>query len=267
MKELLDTACKAAVEAGQFIQQGAQNRRDLLIEQKSLYDYVSEVDRGAEAIIREHISQHFPDHAVLGEELGSSDKGESDYQWVIDPLDGTTNFVRGIPHYAVSIAIFFQAELIVGVVFDPVKNDLFTAVKGQGAFLNKYAIQASDLPSVEGALLATGIPFNGENLQKIEMFSNAMQALLAQKTAGIRRLGSAALDLAYVAAGRYDGFWEANLKIWDIAAGVLLVQESGGYVSDFQGSDDFLRSGHIIASGSVMHSAMCSVVGEAYRDW
>ncbi len=267
MQELLDVATIAARAAGEFIQSGAQNRSELNIEQKSLHDYVSEIDTGAEKIIREHIERAFPEHAVLGEEYGVSPVCDSNYQWVIDPLDGTTNFIRGIPHYAISIALQHHDEVMVGVVFDPVKNEMFSAVKGQGARLNGDIIKASELEGVPGSLLATGVPFNGESLDRLAMFTDAMTALLQQNTAGIRRLGSAALDLAYVAAGRYDGFWEANLKIWDIAAGALIVQEAGGIVSDFESGARYLQSGHIIASGARLHGQMQQLIEPSYRHW
>ncbi len=160
MENLLDVAVAAAKEAGDFIHKSSQNLSNLKVEQKSLHDYVSEVDRGAESIIRRHISDAFPDHSILGEEYGASTHTSSDYQWVIDPLDGTTNFLRGIPHYAVSIAVLIKGQIKVGVVYDPAKGDLFTAVDGLGALLNGESIRATNLPSVTGSLLATGVPFS-----------------------------------------------------------------------------------------------------------
>jgi len=264
MQEILDIATGAAKQAGEFIQLGANRRSTLNIEQKSLNDFVSDVDRGAEKIIRALVSEAFPEHAILGEEFGASNMQVSDYQWIIDPLDGTTNFLRGIPHYAVSIAVTFKSELFVGVVYDPAKDELFSAVKGQGARLNEQMIACSPSQSVAGSLLATGVPFSGELLTRIGLFTDAMTDLLQQQTSGIRRLGAAALDLAYVAAGRYDGFWESSLKPWDIAAGALIVQEAGGMVSDFNQAQDYLESGNIIASAAKMHMEMSEIIGAAY---
>jgi len=245
MKNILDVAIQAAGTAGAMIQEAARDLSGLKIEQKSLNDYVSDVDRRAENIIRRHIEEAFPRHQMLGEEFGLQGANGSEYQWIVDPLDGTTNFLRSIPHYAVSIAVLKNKQIEYAVVFDPAKNELFTAVRGDGAYLNGERFFVNARPSIEGALLSTGIPFNGETLANVDAFTSAMTLLLQKKTSGIRRLGAAALDLAYVAAGRYDGFWEANLQKWDIAAGVLLVSEAGGLVSDFNGQSDFLESGNV----------------------
>lgn len=264
---VFDVAKNAALQAGQFIQNGAGNLDQLHIEQKSINDFVSDIDKGAESIIREQISRAFPEHRILGEEFGTSGKASSSYQWIIDPLDGTTNFLRGIPHYAVSIAVTINEKLAVGVIYDPAKNELFSAISGEGATLNARPIACSKLTSVQGALLATGIPFSGNLLDKADMFSDAMLNLLNEQTSGIRRLGAAALDMAYVAAGRYDGFWEAGLKPWDIAAGALILQEAGGQVSDFSGKGDFLANGNVIASTKGMHGEMSKIVSDAYLDF
>lgn len=264
VSSLCTVAISAAREAGTFIQQGMRRRSSLNIEQKGLHDYVSEIDRGAEEIIRDRIQSAFPGHEVIGEEFGQLDSFNSDYQWIVDPLDGTTNFVRGIPHYAVSIAILYKDKLEVGVVYDPAKNELFSAIKGQGAWLNDTPIRSSGLKGVRSALLATGVPFSGVLLENIDMFTDSMVSLLSKQTSGIRRLGAAALDLAYVATGRYDGFWEANLKSWDIAAGALIVMEAGGVVSDFNGGVDYLVSGDIVASASGVHRDMLSEISKAY---
>ncbi len=266
MTEILNTAILAAQQAGASIQQGAERlqRGKITVEQKSLNDFVSEVDRDAEQIIRDCIAQAHPEHAILGEEYGDGGSLNADYLWIIDPLDGTTNFLRGIPHYAVSIAVQYLGKSQVGVVYDPVKNEMFIAVEGQGATLNHRPISVTNAKSLRGALLATGVPFSGKLLEELDQFTGAMTTLLQQQTSGIRRLGAAALDLAYVAAGRYDGFWEANLKPWDIAAGALIVQEAGGSVSDFGGQQGFLDSGNIVACPEGVHAEMCKIIGEAY---
>lgn len=264
MDNLLSVAIQAATDAGTYIARSASEIGQLNIIEKSLHDYVSEVDRNAEKIIRSHILKEFPSHTILGEEYGSGGGSDTDYKWIVDPLDGTTNFLRSIPHYAVSIGIAYNNELTIGVVYDPAKDDLFYAQKGKGAFLNKTKILVSQKPSIQGALLATGVPFNGKNLEEISSFTSTMEGLLAFHTSGIRRLGAAALDLAYIACGRYDGFWEANLQPWDIAAGALLVTEAGGIVSDLNGGDEYLTSGNILAANQCVHKPMLSITNKYY---
>ena len=265
MDDFLKTAVCAAKEAGEIILEGADRLGSLTVEEKSSNDFVSEIDRNAEKKIRKVLLDTYPDHGIVGEEFGSYNTSNTQYDWVIDPLDGTTNFLRGIPHFAVSIGLIVDGEIKLGVVYDPLKNELYTAVKGGGAHLNGKAISVRANGRVEGGLLATGIPFSGRLLEDSEQFSNAMTNLLNEKTAGIRRLGAAALDLAYVAAGRYDGFWEAGLKQWDIAAGIVLVQEAGGRVSDFQGKNEYLTSGNIVACTPAASEKMLSIIGEAYK--
>lgn len=264
MAEFLKTAVEAAIKAGNYISAAANKIDHLEVTQKSLHDYVSEVDRTSETIISTLISTHFPDHSILGEEHGQQGRLDCEYQWIIDPLDGTTNFLRSIPHYAVSIAMLYQGEVHVGVVYDPIKKEMFCAQSGKGAFLNDKAISVSHRPSIKGALLATGIPFSGKNLDKLSIFTATMEDLLALQTSGIRRLGAAALDLAYIACGRYDGFWEANLQSWDIAAGALLVTEAGGVVSELDGSAGYLESGNIVAATNSVHRAMLDVTVNRY---
>ena len=264
MDSILVVAKHAAQQAGLFIQTAAKDLSVLNVEQKSLHDYVSEVDREAELIITNLIKQHFPKHRVLGEEYGDSGQHDCDYQWLVDPLDGTTNFLRSIPHYAVSIGVMSAGVLEHGVVFDPLKNEMFSASRGKGARLNGNLMRVSQTQSVHGSLLSTGIPFSGPAMQNIAGFSNTMCDLLDQDISGIRRLGSAALDLAYVAAGRYDGFWEGYLQLWDIAAGVLLVQEAGGLVTDLNGKDSHLFSGNVLAANAMVHADMLKVTRVNY---
>ena len=265
MDSILSVAISAAQIAGEVIQRGAGDLAKLQVEQKELHDYVSEVDRESEAQIRAIVAKHFPQHAFMGEEHGFKGDHAAEYQWIVDPLDGTTNFLRGIPHYAVSIAVTQHAKLLHAVVYDPSKDELFVASKGGGASLNGQVIRVIELPNVRSALLATGVPFSGQNLAEVDSFSNTMQALLAKQTSGIRRLGSAALDLAYVAAGRYDGYWEAMLKPWDIAAGVLLVEEAGGRVASFDGGDSYLESGDIVAGSAGLVEDMLLETSRFYR--
>lgn len=264
MHEILKVAISAARAGGDVIKRGANQRGSLKIEQKSLHDYVSEVDRNSEKAIRETILSAFPKQQIIGEEYGVIGQNTG-VQWIIDPLDGTTNFLRAIPHYAVSIGVMVDAVLEHAVVFDPAKNELYRASRGQGAFLNDKQIHVSSIESARGGLYATGVPFSGDNLAEVDSFTATMLDLLDIETSGLRRLGAAALDLAYVAAGRYDGFWEAKLKLWDIAAGALLVQEAGGTVSDLHGRDQYLESGDIVAASPNAHSALVKISTENYR--
>jgi myo-inositol-1(or 4)-monophosphatase len=262
---VLQLAIEAARSAGQLIQEAASDLNRLQIEEKSLNDFVSQVDRNSEAIIANLVRERFPEHTFIGEEYGRVGDHDAEYTWIVDPLDGTTNFIRGIPHYAVSIAVLLNGAVTHGVIFDPAKQELYTASLGNGTFLNSKPIQISDAASISGSLLATGVPFSGQLLADLESFTNTLQALLAYQTSGIRRLGAAALDLAYVAAGRYDGFWEAGLKPWDIAAGALIVQEAGGQVCDFVGGTDFLSSGNIVAACPTLIDDMIKVTSGCYR--
>jgi myo-inositol-1(or 4)-monophosphatase len=264
MNSILDVAIQAAKLAGKSIQAAAVDISALNIEQKTLHDYVSEVDRESERIVVQKIQSEFPTHQIIGEEFGQQGSANAEFQWIIDPLDGTTNFLRSIPHYAVSIGVRKSGELEHAVVFDPAKNELFVASRGQGATLNGKPIQVAQLSSIRGALLSTGVPFSGKNLEEIDAFTATMTDLLALQTSGVRRLGAAALDLAYVAAGRYDGFWEAKLKVWDIAAGILLVEEAGGKVSDLKGEGDYFESGNIVAANSAVHDTMVSITKTNY---
>jgi myo-inositol-1(or 4)-monophosphatase len=193
----------------------------------------------------------------LGEESGLSGQEDSEYLWIIDPLDGTTNFLHGLPHYAVSIGLEFQGRMEHGVIYDSFKDELFTASRGSGAFLNNQRLRVTGLKTLDGALLGTGIPFRDD--QPLEEFMATLRGMLGP-ISGIRRAGSAALDLAYVAAGRLDGFWEFGLKPWDMAAGVLLVREAGGMVVDFEGSDRYMHNGNLVAANPRLMHAMLNII-------
>lgn len=264
-QEIAALAVKAAKMAGKLIQKGAEDLSLLNIEQKSLHDYVSEIDRNSEAAIYDLVAQAFPEHAFVGEEFGTVGDQQAEFTWIVDPLDGTTNFLRGIPHYAVSIAVVVGDHIQHAVIFDPAKGDLFTASLAGGAFLNGKPIQVSNCQSIRGGLLATGVPFSGQLLENLDSFTATMEGMLAHHTSGIRRLGSAALDLAYVAAGRYDGYWEASLNSWDIAAGVLIVQEAGGRVTDFVGADNYLKTGNIVAASPGLMDDMIRITSACYK--
>jgi len=239
---MLTIAVKAARRAGNIINRASLDIDLLTIKQKSQNDYVSEVDSAAENAIIEILLEAYPDHEILAEESGS--RGSSEFQWIIDPLDGTTNFLHGFQQYAVSIALLHKGVISQAVIYDPVRNDLFTATKGRGAYLNDRRLRVSKQKQLSDALIGTGFPFR--DFTHIDAYLGMFRDLI-QKTAGLRRPGSAALDLAYTAAGRFDGFFEIGLNSWDIAAGCLLVQEAGGLVGDFEGNETYLKSGNIIA--------------------
>lgn len=245
MHPILNIAVRAARSAGNIILRASDRIDSLTIETKSNNDFVTEIDRKAEQEIIHTIRQAYPDHAILAEESGADGKG--DFEWIIDPLDGTTNFLHGFPQYCVSIAFRQRGRLDQAVVYDPLRQELFTASRGNGALLNDHRIRVSSVKKMELALLGTGFPY--KDMYYIDSYLPMLKDMLAT-TSGVRRAGSAALDLAYVAAGRLDGFWEMGLQPWDMAAGVLLVQEAGGMVSGLRGDNDFLDSGHIVATNA-----------------
>ena len=251
MHPMLNTAVAAARAAGSIIVRYIDRIDSLTIATKARNDFVSEVDRLAENAIIQKLSRAYPEHGILAEESG--EKKGNEYQWIIDPLDGTTNFLYGIPHYAVSIAMKYRNQIDQAVIYDPVKDELFVASRGQGAQLNGRRIRVNNRKDMNGALLATGIPFR-EN-QDLDLFMKTMRCLIPD-TAGIRRPGAASLDLAYVAAGRLDGYWEFSLQPWDIAAGVLIVEEAGGRVADLRGGKDPIQSGDIICGSPRVFQSM-----------
>ena len=242
MHPMLNTAISAARKAGNIIARSIDRIDSLTITSKAQNDFVTEVDQKAEIAIIETISRAYPSHSFLGEETGRS--GDSEFLWIIDPLDGTSNFLHGFPQFAVSIALEYKGEITQGVVYDPINQELFTASKGEGAQLNNRRLRVTARRSLQGALLGTGFPFKQQ--QYLDTYLETFKALFPD-TAGIRRPGSASLDLAYLAAGRLDGFWEIGLNSWDIAAGVLLVKEAGGMIGDFSGGDEYLKTGNVIA--------------------
>ncbi len=241
MHPLLNIAVRAARRAGSIINRAALEGGGFEVRAKQKNDFVTKVDHAAEAAIIETVRKAYPDHAVLAEESGAT-PGEAEYQWIIDPLDGTTNFIHGFPQYCVSIAIRHRDALAHGVIYDPVTNELFTASKGRGAYLNDRRIRVSKCLRLGDALVGTGFPF--KELERIELYSKQLKNLM-HKSAGVRRAGAAALDLAYVACGRLDAFWELGLSPWDMAAGALMIQEAGGLVGNLQGEDGYLESGEI----------------------
>jgi myo-inositol-1(or 4)-monophosphatase len=242
MHPMLTTAVKAARRAGNVIMRGARDLDLLTVSTKGPKDYVSEVDRAAEAAIVETLQGAYPDHAVYAEEGTGRDRNpNAEHVWIIDPLDGTTNFLHGFPQYCVSIALAHRGTVTQGVIYDPVRNDLFTATRGRGAFLNDRRIRVSRRAQLRECLIGTGFPFrDGTHL-------DTYLAMMIH-SAGLRRPGAAALDLAYVAAGFYDGFFEIGLNAWDVAAGSLLVLEAGGLVGDLGGEGNYLYGGEVVAA-------------------
>lgn len=253
MQPMANIALRAARRAADFIAQAFDRPDERQITAKALNDFVSDVDRRAEEIIIDAIQHAHPDHAVLAEESGVSETG-SEYTWIIDPLDGTLNFLQGIPHFAISIAVQRGKHLEHGVIVDPIRNEEYVASRGYGAQLNGKRIRVSNRTKLEECVLGTGIPPASvagrlsDYMEGLEEFTRDVRA--------IRRAGSAALDLAYVAAGRTDGFWEMGLSRWDIAAGIVLVREAGGFVSDLSGGEQYLDSGDIIAANPRILKAM-----------
>jgi len=241
---MLNIAIRAAHKAGDFIVRKINKLPDLKVEVKALNDFVSEVDRQAEGLIIEELLKAFPRHGILAEESGVID-GQEEYRWIIDPLDGTTNYLHGFPHYAVSIACEHEGRLIHAAIYDPFKQELFAASRGDGATLNNRRIRVGSLKTAQGALFATGFPFR--HPEQLDDFLKTFSAFFS-KASDVRRAGSAALDLAYVAAGRLDGYWESDLEAWDIAAGALIVREAGGLVTDFKGDTNYLDNGQVVAA-------------------
>ncbi len=244
MHPMLTIAVRAARKAGNLIAKHYETPDSVEASQKGSNDFVTNVDRDAEHLIIEVIRKSYPKHTIISEECGELIGEDQDVQWIIDPLDGTTNFVKRLPHFAVSIAVRIKGRTEVAVVYDPMRNELFTATRGQGAQLNGYRLRGTSAKDLDGTILATGFPF------KVKQHANSYMKVLGKlfiECADFRRTGSAALDLAYVAAGRVDGFFEIGLKPWDFAGGELLVRESGGVVTDFVGGHNHYFSGNIVA--------------------
>ncbi|THF55891.1 inositol monophosphatase family protein [Pseudothauera rhizosphaerae] len=262
MHPTLNIAVKAARKAASIINRASLDVDLLKVQSKSPNDFVTEVDRAAEAAIIEVLREAYPEHGILAEESGEAgDTANSEFQWIIDPLDGTTNFIHGFPQYAVSIALAKNGVPEHAVVFDPNRNELFTASRGRGAFLNDRRIRVSKRIRLNESLIGTGFPFR--QLDHVDAYL-AMFKELTGKTAGIRRPGAAALDLAWVACGRIDGFWELGLSPWDMAAGVLLIQEAGGLVSDLAGEADYLATGNVVAGTPKIFTQLLPII-QAWR--
>ncbi len=257
---MLNVAIKAARAAGAIINRAALDVESVRISQKQINDFVTEVDHASEKVIIETLLTAYPGHGILAEESGSQHGAkDSEFVWIIDPLDGTTNFIHGFPVYCVSIALAVRGKIEQAVIYDPSRNDLFTSTKGRGAYLNERRIRVSKRTQLKECLVSTGFPFRpGDNFKNYL----AMMGDVMQRTAGLRRPGAAALDLAYVAAGYTDGFFETGLSIWDVAAGSLLVTEAGGLIGNFTGESDFLEQKECLAGTPRIYGQLVQILGK-----
>jgi myo-inositol-1(or 4)-monophosphatase len=253
---MIRLAMEAALEAGKFLKQSVGKIKSVETKLGQETNLVTEIDKASEALIIGMIKQHYPDHDFLAEESGSHDQ-KSEYRWIIDPLDGTLNFTHDVPLYSVSIAVEKAGEIIAGVVYEPNLDEMFTAEKGKGALLNNKSIHVSTVTRLIESMIVTGFPYTIQSNpdHAIERFENMLLSAQA-----VRRLGSAAVDLSYVACGRFDGFWEVSLSPWDMAAGVLLIQEAGGRFTDFGGSPSTVYTKQVVASNGLIHDRMLEVL-------
>lgn len=257
MNPILNTAFKAARKAGRIIVHALDNLEKISIFEKNHNDFVTEIDKQSEQEIIKIIHKAYPDHAILCEESGRS--GDNDYTWIIDPLDGTTNFIHGYPHFSISIAMQYKNKIEYGLVYDPVRQEVFTATRGGGAYCNNKRIRVSKRNSIDSSLIGTAFAQNQDDYVKNYI---KILPILLPITAALRRSGSSALDLAYVAAGRLDGIFEFNLSIWDMAAGIVLVKEAGGLVSDFNGGEEYLQKGTIVAGTPKIYKSLLQIINK-----
>ncbi len=262
MEAMLNVAVMAARRGGDTLFRSLNKLDKLKVERKGRNDFVSEADRNAEEAVISVIQRHYPEHAILAEESGP--QGDSDYQWIIDPLDGTTNYLHGFPVFCVSVGLMHKGRLQHGAVYDPMRQELFTASRGQGAQLDGRKIRVSKRTSLEQALIGTGFPFRDSN-EALDPYLRMLVSAI-KNTEGIRRAGAAALDLCYVAAGRLDAFWETGLSIWDLAAGALIIREAGGIISGLDGSEDFLQSGHVLTGTPKIYTGLAKMFGPDIKE-
>ena len=258
---MLNVAVKAARRAATIINRASLNLERLQIDRKQHNDFVTEVDKAAEEAIIETLSEAYPNHGFLAEESGEL-LNNSDHIWIIDPLDGTTNFIHGFPQYAVSIALSVNGVIQQAVVYDPNRDELFSASKGAGAYVDRRRLRVASQIKLENALIGTGFPYRQD--QDVDQYLKIF-AEMTRQCSGLRRPGAASLDLAYVAAGRYDGFFESELKPWDMAAGALIITEAGGLVGNYRGEEGFLESGEIMAGNPRIFAQMAQVLGKYSR--
>jgi len=255
-------AINVAKKAGKIIKDNLGTISSESIQNKDVFDYVTVIDNKCEQLIINSIQSHFPDHEILAEESGRSGNKQT-YRWLIDPLDGTTNFIHSYPNCAVSIALEKKGVLQLGVIYDPFRDELFCAEKGKGATLNDNPIHVSTRSDLSLCLIATGFPFRNKDL--LALYWQALSEIFV-KVSGVRRTGSAALDLAHIACGRFDGFWELKLSPWDVAAGSVIIQEAGGKITDFAGGNNHVRTGDVIASNSLIHDFLFQKVRDVFKE-
>lgn len=260
MHPLMNIAISAARSASKIILRATDRLDTIKVSEKGHNDFVTEVDQQSEQCIINTIHDAYPDHAILGEEGGKS--GNSDYTWIIDPIDGTTNFIHGHPHFCISIGIQFKNTIEHGLIYDPLRQELFTATRGGGAFLNDRRMRVAQHKQFAGSIITSG--FGHKSIQDIDIYLKMLAVILPQ-AAGTRRSGSAALDFAYVACGRIDGLWEMNLAKWDMAAGSLLIKEAGGIVDDFNGDGNYMKTGNVIAGNSHIFSLIQQIAKNTMR--
>lgn len=259
---LLNIAIEAARNAGNLLVRAVQRLDTVKVAEKAPNDFVSDLDQKVEQDIINAIRKAYPNHAIVGEESGMLAGTDAEYQWVIDPIDGTRNFIHGFPHFAISIAILHKNRIEQGLIYDPLRQELFTASRGKGAFLNDRRIRVGTCKTLEKALIGTGFAHRYQDDNNLNAtYSRILQSVLPI-CGDIRRAGAATLDLAYVACGRLDGYWELGLKLWDLAAGVLLVKEAGGLVCDPEGGESFTKTGNVIAASPLVMRSLLKVVKE-----
>lgn len=257
---LLNVMVNTALKAGRALARDFGEVQNLQVSVKGPADYVSSADRNAEKIVRAELGRARPGYGFLMEESGVEEGEDAQHRWIVDPLDGTTNFLHGIPVFAVSIALERQGQIVAGVVYNPAMDELFTAERGKGAFLNDRRLRVASRGALADCVIGTGIPHLGKANHPRFL---EQQRLVMRQVAGVRRMGAAAIDMAWVAAGRLDGFWEQGLSAWDLAAGTLLVREAGGFVSGLGGRDDALSTGEVIAGNETVHKALKALLDEA----
>lgn len=260
-KEFLNTAVTAARLAGDIIVKNLGQLSTSDIQTKQAFDFVTKVDRWSEEVIIQTITKKFPSHSFFAEETLKQEENDN-YRWIIDPLDGTTNYIHGFPMFSVSIALEYKKEIILGLVFDPLRDELFYATRDRGAFLNNTRIHVSDITVLKNCLIATGFPFRKKDM--IDLYLEAFKKIF-ETVSDLRRPGSAALDLAYVASGRCEGFFEPSLSSWDIAAGSLLIKEAGGIVTDFGGGEEYLSTGNIVAGNKYVQNELLKIIKEVFK--
>lgn len=256
---IVNIAVRAARAAGNTILRSLDRMDTVRVSEKAPNDFVTEVDQKVESEIISIIQKAYPSHSILGEEGGEIPGKQDDYVWIIDPIDGTRNFIHGIPHFAVSIAVTYRGKVEHGVIYDPVRQELFSASRGKGARVNDHRMRVSTRKTLEECMLGTGCPTT-HSTKIIKNYTDSIKAVLPI-CGDVRRMGAATLDLAYVACGRMDGFWEGGLKIWDVAAGSLMIKEAGGIVCDFEGGEDYLKSGNIIAGNPKVLKQLLKTIG------